>query len=187
MSQREEKIVDAAFRVFSRYGAKRTTMNDIASEAGIARQTLYNVFSNKDDVLRASIRIYTDRSLAAIEAETADAESLGDKLDILFDHMVVRPFDILSAFPDADDLISGFNQAARDEIETSNERFRVAIEAMLKPYEKQIGKAGLSTSQLADFIRSSAKGFKHNVRNKKHLQQQLAALKVMALKVAEKA
>ena len=48
MEQREVKIVDAAFRVFSRYGVKRTTMNDIAEEAGLVRQTLYTVYKNKD-------------------------------------------------------------------------------------------------------------------------------------------
>ena len=46
--------------MFSRYGVKRTSMVDLAQEAGVSRQTLYNVFRNKDDVLRALIRAYTE-------------------------------------------------------------------------------------------------------------------------------
>ncbi|SDB45349.1 transcriptional regulator, TetR family [Bauldia litoralis] len=35
-------------------------MGDLAKEAGVGRQTLYNVFRNKDDVLGALIRAYTE-------------------------------------------------------------------------------------------------------------------------------
>jgi AcrR family transcriptional regulator len=90
--KREEKIIDASVRVFSRYGVKRTTMNDVALEVGIARQTLYTVYSSKDEVLRATIRLFTDRSLANIEAATAAAASLRDKLDVVFAQMVIKPF-----------------------------------------------------------------------------------------------
>ena len=185
MDERDEKIVDAAMRVFSRYGVKRTTMHDIASEAGIARQTLYNAYSNKDEVLRATIRLFTDRALAGIAAEGAEAAALGDKLDVVFTHMVVRPFELLRASPEADDIVSGFNTAGRDEMAACDERFRVAIEKILTPTERQIAAAGLTPRQLSDFVRTTAKAFKYEARNKKHLVQLLDALKVSVLKVAE--
>lgn len=185
MDSKEEKIVDAAVRVFSRYGVRRTTMNDIASEAGIARQTLYNVYSNKDEVLRATIRLFTDRSLAAIEANDAVAQTLDDKLDVVFEQMVVRPFEILSATPDADDIINGFNEAGRDEISIANERYRAAIESILAPFKQQISASGLTTHQLSDFVRSTAKAFKRDAENKKHLLQLLEALKVLVLKITK--
>ena len=68
MDEREKPIVEAAIRVIMRYGVKRTTMNDIAGEAGIVRQTLYNVFQNKEDVLRATIRYVTETSINEIRA-----------------------------------------------------------------------------------------------------------------------
>ena len=69
MTEREIHILECAFSVFSRYGVKRASMTDIAEEAGIARQTLYNAFSNKDEILRATIRLFTNRAISAIEVK----------------------------------------------------------------------------------------------------------------------
>lgn len=41
------KILDAAVRCFERYGPQRTSMNDIADEAGISRRTLYRLFDDR--------------------------------------------------------------------------------------------------------------------------------------------
>lgn len=185
MDEREEKIIEAAISVFSRYGVKRTTMNDIASEAGIARQTLYNAFSNKDEVLRATIRWHSDHSLAAIEAECADVPALGDKLDIVFRRLAIEPFVQLRASPHASDIISGFNAAAQDEISIANERYRAAIERVLAPQEPQIQSAGLSLYQLSDLVQNSVAAFKHGAKNKKHLLDLLASLKIQVLAVAD--
>ena len=185
MDEREQKIVDAAIVVFSRYGVKRTTMNDIAGEAGIVRQTLYNVYANKDDVLRAAIRLHADRALTAIEAECANASSLGDRLDIVFKHLVVEPFELIRATPHADEIIEGFNEAAKEELAKAEERYRAAVEKLLMPHAKKIEAAGLNCRQLSDFAVKAWSGFKHKVNTKKHLLELLAALKVMMLTVAK--
>lgn len=53
--RRIEQIAEAALRLFARYGYKRTSMDDIAREAGVARATLYLHFKGKDDVFRAML------------------------------------------------------------------------------------------------------------------------------------
>lgn len=53
MTDRERTILDAAMRVFMRHGVRRASMTDIGKEAGVSRQTLYNAFRGKEDVLRA--------------------------------------------------------------------------------------------------------------------------------------
>ena len=184
MRAKEDNIITAASRVFSRYGVKRTTMNDIAAEAGIVRQTLYNSYANKDEVLRATIRSFKDRALTAIETECATAGTLSEKLDIIFQHWAVRPYELLHASPHAIDIIRGYNDAAKDEIAIANERYRVAIETALMPYENQIAAAGQTTFELSDFFVNAVVGFKHNARNKKHLQALLASLKAVILTVA---
>ena len=45
------KIIDAAVRCFERYGPQRTSMNDIADEAGISRRTLYRIFGDRSDLI----------------------------------------------------------------------------------------------------------------------------------------
>lgn len=184
MDDREKTVIEAAIGVFVRYGVKRTTMHDIASEAGIARQTLYNLYANKDEVVRAAIRWHTNQSLAAIEAECATAATLADKLDRVFEHMVVAPFDLLHASPHADDIITGFNDAARAEILAAGERYRLAIERALAPCETRLRSAGLGAHELSDLIQVSGFAFKHEARNRQHLLDLLASLKGLVLSVA---
>jgi len=184
MTAREEKIVDAAVEVFSRYGVKRTTMNDIAGEAGVSRQTLYNAYANKDEVLQAAIRIHAERSLAAIERRCAEVDDLSDQLDIVFQYLIVKPFEQLSALPHADELITGFNQAAKQEIDTSHEQYRAFIETLLQPYEERIRAGGLTPKLLSDCIQKACVGFKYKARNKKHVRELLGSLKALALSFA---
>lgn len=183
MKKIEATIVEAAIRVFSRYGVKRTTMNDIASEAGIVRQTLYNVFKNKDDVLKGAINWYVNQSIVSIVAGVSDVSSLDDKLDIVFDYMVIKPFEQLQTMPHAGDVITGFNEAAKKEITDGNERYRVVIEELLLPDEEAFVTAGIGVGQLSDLIQRSAIGFKHNANSQSHLRELLNSLKRLVLSI----
>jgi AcrR family transcriptional regulator len=74
-------------------------MNDLAVEAKIARQTFYNSFYNKDDVLRAMISPATERTLAAIETELRGATDLGEKIYIALKNIVAKPCAVMRASP----------------------------------------------------------------------------------------
>jgi AcrR family transcriptional regulator len=51
------RIVDSAHRLFSAGGYPSTTMDAIATEAGVAVQTVYHVFNTKADLLREVIQV----------------------------------------------------------------------------------------------------------------------------------
>lgn len=185
MRDRKENIIDAAIRLFMRYGVKRTSMNDLAAEAGIARQTLYNAFSNKDAVLQATIKLMADRAIDAIDAGLKDTSDLGDQLDVVFRHIVMEPFELLDASPNSEDIVAGFNASSQNELAAAAERNKAVISRILEPYGDNIEKNGLSLGQFADFIERSAAAAKHNAGDRKHLLSLLAALKIAALKVAD--
>lgn len=50
-----DKILEKAGQMFLNYGFKSVTMDDIASELAISKKTLYKYFSNKSDLVDASI------------------------------------------------------------------------------------------------------------------------------------
>lgn len=184
MNEREEKIIEAAVRLFSRYGVKRTSMNDIAAEAGISRQTLYNAFSNKDQVLQATIRLFSDRSTAGIDAGLKTANDLGEQLDVIFRYVAIEHFDLLHASPNTEDIIAGFNASSHQEIAAAADRNKAIIARVLEPYESAIEKSGLTLDQFADFVQRSATAAKYNAGSRKHLLKLLEALRVATLKVA---
>ena len=54
---KREAIFTAAFTQFSRYGFRRTSMEDIAKEMGISRASLYSYFKNKEEGTPANSQI----------------------------------------------------------------------------------------------------------------------------------
>jgi AcrR family transcriptional regulator len=50
-----ERILDAAFERVGDVGLARTTMEDVARQAGLARQTLYRYFPSKDQLIIALV------------------------------------------------------------------------------------------------------------------------------------
>lgn len=51
----KQRIIEAAKRCVSRWGIQKSSMNDIAREAGVSRNTLYCHFSNRDEVVSAAM------------------------------------------------------------------------------------------------------------------------------------
>lgn len=49
------RLMDAAMVCVRRWGIEKTGLNDIAREAGCARQTVYNYFKNRDAVIFAAL------------------------------------------------------------------------------------------------------------------------------------
>jgi len=183
MKKREENIIEAAIQLFMRYGVKRTSMNDIAVEAGVARQTLYNAFSNKDAVLQATIQLMADRAMAGIEAGLKNTNDLSDQLDVVFGHITIDPFELLNASPNSEDIVTGFNASSKNELAAAAARNKAVISQIMKPFSSEIKRNGLTLDQFADFVERSASAAKYNAGSRKHLLSLLSALKIATLKV----
>ena len=185
MNEREKNILEAALRVFNRHGVKRTSMGDIADEAGISRQTLYKAFRSKDDVLRTHIRVYTDQAIREIEAGLEQTEGLGPQLDLILNRMTVVGFDMVRASPNARDIEEGINENSKQELEITAGRFQTVIAGVLSPYAAALESTGMSPETLAEFIQRSARAAKGYAVDRKHLLQQLNTLKQLCLESAK--
>jgi AcrR family transcriptional regulator len=71
-----DRILDAAFRRIAELGLSRTTVEDVAREAGLTRQTIYRYFPSKDDLVRALIMREEERFLDGVRAAFAVADDL---------------------------------------------------------------------------------------------------------------
>lgn len=54
-SDTRQRIVDAAIRCLQRWGVDKTSLNEIAREAGVTRPTVYSYFPSRDDVIQAAL------------------------------------------------------------------------------------------------------------------------------------
>ena len=79
-SDKRERILRAAIKVFARKGFYATRVSEIAKAAGVADGTIYLYFENKDDVL---VSIFEDRITKLLEVlrkEIEAGDSFEDKL-----------------------------------------------------------------------------------------------------------
>ena len=171
MASRDKKILDAAQGLFMRYGTARTTMADIANAAGIARQTLYNAYPNKDEVLRAVVRTAGQDTIAQVREIWVTSPDLSDKIDVYFAHVPLAWFDMVETLPDAAEMIDGMHSVAQAEIADVMAEWRSMFAAAFA----DAGYADATT--LADFFISSSKNAKFDVVSRTALVQRLDVLK----------
>jgi len=73
-------IIEAARRVFQKWGLKKSTMEDIAEEAGKGKSTLYYYFKSKEEIFDIVLRGETDRILANAKAAVEHEPETKEKL-----------------------------------------------------------------------------------------------------------
>jgi AcrR family transcriptional regulator len=75
------RLVDAALRCLARQGTTKTTVDDIAREAGLSRATLYRTFpGGKESVLAAVVDTEVARLFSALAVSMGGANDLEDVL-----------------------------------------------------------------------------------------------------------
>lgn len=185
MSDRDRQILEAAHRAFSRYGLTKTTMADIAREAGVARQTLYNAYDGKEDVFRAVVRMVGEAALAQARDAFARLDTLSARIEVFFDLVPIATFDTLQHSPDAAALLEGMTETARAEIQAVSEQWIHLFTEEFAAHSAALAAQGLTAQTLADTFYASAKGMKYEAATREILLQRLAALKQMVLAVTK--
>jgi AcrR family transcriptional regulator len=81
-----DRIVSGALAQFEDFGIRRTTMEDVARRAGVARVTVYRRFANKERLVEAVVLGEAQRFFAELEAATARFGSVEDRIVEAFAH-----------------------------------------------------------------------------------------------------
>jgi AcrR family transcriptional regulator len=123
----QDRILDAAMRVFRRHGFRRSSIEQAAEEASLTRQALYHHFASKEALFRAVIERLYEQGLAAETAAAKAAEDDGLELaDILVAEIGARMqtmFASLESSPHIEELFSEHLAQARDLYQSYSSRF----------------------------------------------------------------
>lgn len=181
MSDRNTKLIQAAMKVFARYGYSKATMNDVAREAGVARQTLYNAYPGKEELLRTTIRELAHQSMISIENAWTDEETLDGKLDRYFELGPLDWYDIGESSPDAAELFDGIHKVAREEIDQISIKWNKHFEDLILEFAEPGTPAHKNAKELGEFIYAASSTAKYNADGRKVVEQRLQMLKMSVL------
>lgn len=141
-NERIGPILDAAYVCFTRHGVRRTTMGDIAREAGMSRAAVYQYVRNKEDAFRRLAQRLLEEALAsarsAVESPGGLADrltaALGTKLDLALNLWRDSPAHAAELLGDnarlSAEMIDAYNAAMRDLLAGAVSTARPGVEAV---------------------------------------------------------
>lgn len=184
MSTEINPTLEAALKVFARYGLNGTTMQLIAGEARVSRQTLYDHYGNKEGIIQATILYLTDRLLAQARADCATQPDLGGQLWAFFQRAVIEIYDLVQGAPDAEEMLAGGGMM--DTLRESEARKTAFLAELLTPYEDALLARHQSARRVAGFTVNSMIGIKHGAGSRDELLARLDTLHRAVLILADR-
>ena len=131
-SEVKNRIIETASSLFYKNGYNSTGINEIISEAGIAKATLYNHFKSKEDICLAYLRFKDASFITDIEAFTS-SKPKGEK-------QILALFDFLELFFQTKDFNGCWCVKTVSEIQNNNEAIRNEIQKQKNAFIQLITK-----------------------------------------------
>ncbi len=83
----KERILSEAERLFWKYGVRSVTMEDIARRLGISKKTIYQHFSDKEDILYQVVAAKSEQDKAEVMCMAVEAANPVEEILVVLDMM----------------------------------------------------------------------------------------------------
>ena len=192
-SAKRNAIVAAGLRLFIQYGYRKTSIDDIATAAQVAKRTVYLNFENKAAVFLAILEYLAGQvRQRCAAAEAADGTAV-DRLTGLLDAYFGMGFELFSKSAHMPELAETFSNLAQSNIRDLNLEYEKWLARFLHLLEesREIGgpPQGLTVEKIVHILVRAAEGVKHdpNVQgDQKAFQQRLRDLATLAITAMRK-
>lgn len=81
---KQKAILEAAWTCFAAYGFRKTSMDDIAREAGMSRPAVYLQYRNKGDIFRSLAQLFYDTAAENVSAALGASGTAAEQLKAAF-------------------------------------------------------------------------------------------------------
>src|ERR1700680_4447864 len=192
-SAKPNAILLAGLQLFTQYGYRKTSIDDIAQAAQVAKRTVYLHFENKAAVFLAILEYLGDqvrqRGAAAERAGGTAVERLTGLLDAYFG----MAFELFSKSEHMPELEKTFSKLARARIGDMNTEYGGRLARFLPSLQqtREIGgpPQGLTVEQIVHIVVRAAEGAKHDAKvqgDRKALESRLRELAIFAIAAMKK-
>jgi AcrR family transcriptional regulator len=187
-SAKANAVVLAGLQLFTQYGYRKTSIDDIAQAAQVAKRTVYLHFESKAAVFLAILEYLGDQ----VRQRCAAAERAGgtpvDRLTGLLDGYFGMGFELFSKSEHMPELEETFSKLAQSRIGDLNTEYQERIARFLRSLQKAGGiggpPPGLTVEQIVQIVIRAAQGFKHDAKvqgDRKILERRLRELALLAI------
>lgn len=160
--EKSEAILSAALTLFGHYGYRRTSIDDIAQEAGIAKGTVYLYFKSKEEIFRALSQQLLDRVLSAAEDAANAQVPIEPRLRALIEAKFGYFFDLMHRSAHVRELIDAKNDLCADLFAQADRRYVLILTETLATAvaakELRLDGVGLDAAAAAELLVRSASG-----------------------------
>ena len=77
---KKDDIVNAARNLFTDYGYKKVSMEEIASKAGVTKKTIYNYFHDKEELFEYFIKEELEKMAEVFEENLKENKSFSERI-----------------------------------------------------------------------------------------------------------
>lgn len=182
-TKKRDIVFEAATDVFSRYGFRRTAMNDIAKAAGMSRPALYLLFDNKKSLFRELVAYRQSQAIdEAVDALMGNAPFQERFVSALlaYDKSFYQP---VGQSPHGAELIDVSQSVAADLMKKGRERL---ISSLTEALETAVAAGGVDLARaqatprgFCELFISAMAGVKSNASSKQDFRRKLKELGVL--------
>lgn len=174
----DEQIAAFAWQEFCKYGLSKTTMADVANSAGISRQSLYNRFKNKDELVRLIARLYFKKNLSLCNNELKTKNNLKDVLDTLVQYFIIEAWMTVRSLPIGDELEqSNHSIISKEWADATDKKITLIKNTFFNYLNKNTRKKEIAYD-LAKYFCASANGIKSLANDELELNSLCKTLKL---------
>ena len=128
-----QKILDAAEQRLWHYGFKKTTIDEIASDAGVGKGTVYLYFDGKEEIGLAIVTGYKKRNLEQMAVIAQDArKSPVEKLTQMLQYPILHTNQSCRESPAMQEMIVAIKPHIRDHIKPLTEEEYALLASVLE-------------------------------------------------------
>jgi len=145
-----ERLLEAGYECAARWGLAKTTVEDVAREAGVSRATVYRYFpGGRDELISAVVAWEFARFFLRLYEAVADAESLEEVMErgLMFAHRAVVGHEVLQR------ILVTEPETLLPQMTIEADQTQTLVAAFLTPYLVRHGMTeGAELDAAADFL-----------------------------------
>jgi AcrR family transcriptional regulator len=179
-SHRREQVLSTALTVFATYGYRKASMDAVAQAADISRPGLYFLFSNKQELFRATMRQELDTSLADVHAALNEpGVDLEARVVAALDAYLGR-YVGTHLSDGVDGLLDNGSVQLSDMYDDSRAAFIDVLAAAVGDSGRDAG--DVTPRQICEVLQAAGEGWKHHVATRQEFRDRLTTAVRVALR-----